>query len=732
MDIWTVVGIVAAVFGIVAAVVGIPAAVVQVLQYLQERHGKEVEPDKETPPPPLPSVVQIPHNLPHRSEFIGREAEKARAHEALRSLRSRLISIEGIGGIGKTALALEVAYECLQASKAQSPISGRMVFEGYIWVTDEHRRLALNDLLDAIAKTLDYSGIVQQPLEDKRVSVQKLLQTKPYLLIVDNFETVTDDGIQNFLLNLPEPSKALITTREKKLTGVWAISLSKLERPEAVALIRSEGKRLGLAAVEHAEDELLDRLCLAAGGTPLAIKWALGQIKQRGQSLAMVLAALYEARGNIFQDMFARSWSLLEDEARQVLLVMPLFAAPATRHGIEAASGAYSLVLDNALGQLIEMSLVDVVDEPGLMDLRYGIHPLTRAFAEARLMDAPEFRATAIVRVRDYYTQFVRPVSWTSVDLPYWDGLVNYLGFDRVEREWINIAHTIRHTLEQHQYAAALDLFLPIVHFLHVVGLWDERVSLSLEMCRAAREIEDPVEAWLWIDAIGFIYRMRRQFTDCEQALDRGRTLAQRHRVDDALLLANVYEAGLHIHRKDAERAQKALGCALGQMDLDEILEHGTMLRRVVARRAARTAALLSGLNKDPGLETQWYERELQFRRSVGENPTPSLIALGAVHRRCGELSLAEDYLDQASAKAGPKDQAWLNYELAVVAMKRGRLPEARHLARLSLDQYRRHHHGTIGVSSCERLIGRIETELSKQQDRTFRAPETVSEQVDP
>jgi hypothetical protein len=281
------------------------------------------------PPPPVspektPPAPAIPSNLPSRGDFIGRGKEMARVRELLAS-RAYLVCIDGIGGIGKTALALEVAHACLKEK----------AFEGVIWTTAKDRELTLSDVLDTVARTLDYPGVAQYPLAEKRDSVRRLLQAKPYLLAVDNFETVTDDAVRDFLLDLPEPSKALVTSREQKLRQAAAVSLRGLEEGEALLLIRSEGRRLGLAAVEETEDRVLLQLYAATGGAPLALKWAVGQIKQQGQSLDVVLAALYEARGeSVFEYMFARAWSLLTEEARRVLLVMPIFASSASRAAI--------------------------------------------------------------------------------------------------------------------------------------------------------------------------------------------------------------------------------------------------------------------------------------------------------------------------------------------------------------------------------------------------------------
>ena len=122
---------------------------------------------------------------------------KARVYEALAS-RYPLVSIDGIGGIGKTSLALEAAHECLDASREALAPDGKTTFAGFIWASAKDRDLALDDLLDAVARTLDYLGIAQRPVEEKRNAVERLLREQPYLLLVDNLETVTDESVRRF------------------------------------------------------------------------------------------------------------------------------------------------------------------------------------------------------------------------------------------------------------------------------------------------------------------------------------------------------------------------------------------------------------------------------------------------------------------------------------------------------------------------------------------------------
>jgi hypothetical protein len=118
MDIW-------ALIAGLAVIIGIVASIVQILQYLQERRQKKRQPIAEEVIALSPPAPAIPSNLPPRGEFIGREKEKVRVREALAS-RWPLTCIDGIGGIGKTALALEVTGECLRASKGEVPADGML------------------------------------------------------------------------------------------------------------------------------------------------------------------------------------------------------------------------------------------------------------------------------------------------------------------------------------------------------------------------------------------------------------------------------------------------------------------------------------------------------------------------------------------------------------------------------------------------------------------------------
>lgn len=583
----------------------------------------------------LPKLA-IPHNLPPRSEFVGRQAEKGRVYEALAS-RYPLVSIDGIGGIGKTSLALEVAYECLHASRDATIFDGKTTFAGFIWASAKDRDLTLNDLLNAIARTLDYTGIAHQPEGEKREAVERLLREQPYLLLVDNLETVTDENVRDFLLKLPEPSKALITTREQTLRQVWAISLKGLAQDAALELIRSSGRRLGLQALAQAEEKVLLRLYEATGGAPLAIKWAVGQIKQRGQSLDSVLAALYEARGDIFEHAFARSWSLLSSDAKCVLKALPLFAAPVSPAALEATSDIHHYVLKDAIGQLIEMSLIEVTNELDEDERRYDLHPLARAFANARLVDTPNFEREARERMAEYYVEsctnkggwgIVEEFSWFKAELP---NIISVI-------EWANSVQ---------QWQIIISLYDGAFFFLGTRGYWQERIQYGHMALEAARKMEDCAsEAFFqytigWalfkqghpVEAEGLLKSSIQLFTGLEQKATEEKQIIRSHSAARAILtLANAA-----IAQGDLDRANQIIEKAENMVEDDARKTLDRLLPKV------RGYIELELGNYDKARELILYTLEQTQREGAQLGIGGRLIDLG-------KIALAQNQLEQATS----------------------------------------------------------------------------------
>ena len=548
------------ILGLIALIIGIAAGIVQVLDYLEKRRRKPEE-----PPPPPPPQPKIPHNLPQPGEFIGRKREKGQAREALAS-RSYLVCIDGIGGIGKTALALEAAYECLRASKGELPSDGIPTFDAFVWTTAKDRELALSDILDTIARTLDYPYIAQLPPEEKPSEAAKFLRAQKCLLIVDNFETITDDAVHDFLLNLPEPSKTLITSRHKLLRQAWDITLYGMEQDEALEFIRSEGKRLGLKSIETAEERAILFLHQATGGNPQAIRMSIGQIKYEGLSLDAILKRLYDARDGIFEYMFARDWELLSDDARCVLLVMPLFPSAASRAAIEAASNVQHFYFEGALKQLVEMSLIDTSDELDEAKQRHSIHPLTRSFAGAELKRRAEFEKEARLRAVNYFLNFAKQYGSEDWRIRDWQG------YNMLETERENILASLDLCYNIGEWQMVVDFERALYYFLGERGYWQEFLNCGHQALEAARQLGDErAMAWVFTDALGWLYIQQDQYKEAETGIERAlgvfMNLNDRRGIAIAKRLLGIIAREKNEFDVAQQLCQEALSIALQQGD---------------------------------------------------------------------------------------------------------------------------------------------------------------------
>lgn len=204
-------------------------------------------------PQPQPTTplfsAKILQNLPQPDydQFVGREKELEDLHVLL-SPKSRhfLITIDGIGGIGKSALALEAAHYYLR-NYDRLPVEER--FDAIIWTTAKRTVLTsdgtvvrrqslrnLDDLYSVIAITLQREDITRARSEEQDETVREALTRQRTLLIVDNLETIDDEQLLLFLRELPAPTKAIVTTRHR-IDVAYSIRLAGMPFKDALQLI---------------------------------------------------------------------------------------------------------------------------------------------------------------------------------------------------------------------------------------------------------------------------------------------------------------------------------------------------------------------------------------------------------------------------------------------------------------------------------------------------------------
>lgn len=297
-----------------------------------------------------------------------------------------LIALDGIGGIGKTSLAGALVRELAA--------TGRFFEVAWVSAKQEEfspgsgivstRRPALDPgvLTNSLLEQVGDLFLLNRPLPERQAGLAALLKKQPYLVVIDNLETLADyQSIIPLLRQCANPTKFLLTTRHAlhAYEDVYCLSLPELSRDDVLALLIHEAQVRGLTALAEASPAQLDSIYQVVGGNPLALKLVLGQI--RTLPLAQVLESLRLAQGKKVDDLYTyiywQAWNALDEAGRQTLLVMPL-AQNGTLEQLAALSDLDQPSLTQSLEHLAALSLLDI--SANLEQPRYRIHRLTETF----------------------------------------------------------------------------------------------------------------------------------------------------------------------------------------------------------------------------------------------------------------------------------------------------------------------------------------------------------------
>ncbi len=427
--------------------------------------------------------AHIYQNLPAPTynQFVMRAQAFADVLEGLRQ-RSAVVLITSLGGMGKTCLAREVAEKCI----SRDPNLPN--FDAVVWLSDKEHvgKINLSVVLDEIARTLDYSGITSLAFDDKRYEVDQILRRQRVLLVIDNFETITDSALLSWLIRLPEPSKALVTSREyyPEFRSSWPVDLHGMSKAEASEFILNQLRFLRMETLVT-DPALLEPLCEITGGNPKAIMLALGYLKYGQRPLEEVMAEICCGHGNLFDDLFERAWELINDAARRILMAMTLFPLNASEQALSEVSGVQGLTFRSGAERLGEISLLDM-SRPNIQSLpRYSLHPLVRSFARARLAEHSGFEQQARQRWLDLCQGWVEDVKRARYDL----SLLKIADLEEATIEaaiWWCHAHDI--------YPEFNHLVDGMGYYYYVRGMWDKKLVLHPMAAEVARRHQDPLE----------------------------------------------------------------------------------------------------------------------------------------------------------------------------------------------------------------------------------------------
>jgi len=435
----------------------------------------------------------FPHNLPARQFFVGRQRERKQL-AALIDECTPLILVIGPAGNGKTALLLEELHRQLAVCEqnATHQTQSRKAIAGIVYLSAKGVALKFNDLYEAVTKVTSEVRLRAVPSNLRIEALNDLLRARRFIVAIDNFETIGDKELTRFVVGLPEPSTAVVTTRFANFQQHYpSVTVSALPEDDGFSLIEQQAMRIGVSGFDQHHRRPTSQLYDATGGSPLAIKWALGQIRQRGETLIHVVDRLRSAKDDIFREMFDHSWRQLDGSSRNLLQAFLIFGSGVSRATLLASSTLSEDEFNHALGKLIELSLVETNFVENEISQTLSIHSLTRAFvsSEDRENGLRPCRARALA----YFSTLVHDLRRTSVDTE---------SLDELDAELDNIFRVLSDSVDEIRGGvlpgstqaanAVVQLVSELSVYLWTRGLWDRRVLISELGIVAAKS----VEAW--------------------------------------------------------------------------------------------------------------------------------------------------------------------------------------------------------------------------------------------
>jgi predicted ATPase/class 3 adenylate cyclase len=412
--------------------------------------------------PPPRTLDARPNNLPPQlTSFVGREEEIAEVERLLG--HTRLLTLTGPGGSGKSRLALAVAADLLTQFRDGS------YFVDLSPVTDPALVPA------AVANALGVPEAAGRPALD---GVKEHLRDRELLQVVDNFEQVAEAGpvLEELLLAAPRlrtmvTSRVVLALRGEQEYAVPPLhvpdpgrlprDLSALEGVEAVRLFRERARAANprFSLTEQNAPVVAD-ICARLDGLPLAIELAATRTKvltpeqilsrlKRRLSILTSSSRTLPGRQRTLRAAIAWSYDLLDPVEQRLFGRLSVFTGGWTFESAEAVCDPEELGLDalDGLTSLVDKSLIRRSEPPGRPS-RFSMLETIREFAQEQLEASGDLEPVR-ERHADHYLRLAEEAEphLTGADQGEW--------LDRCDTEHANIRAALRWAIDRGQAGRA-------------------------------------------------------------------------------------------------------------------------------------------------------------------------------------------------------------------------------------------------------------------------------------
>jgi serine/threonine protein kinase len=477
-------------------------------------------------------IITVPkHNLPHDlSAFVGREAELMEVDNLIKQPQNRLITIVAQGGMGKTRLGIQVAYQNID------------YFQDGVFLVELAPLSAVDSITSAIAEATGYQ--FQGDGRDTKQQLLDYLQTKKLLLILDNFEHLQEGAslVQEILKQTPD-IHIIVTSRQRlALQQEVIFTIGGMDFPDsmslddsmnysAIQLFVNNAKRVQPSfEIDDSNLESIVHICNITQGMPLGIVLAASWISmlspdeiaielQQGIDILEDDVGKFPSRQRSIRVIMDYSWQQMSAPEQSTFMKLTVFRGGFTREAAQTVAGANLRLLMSLVNKAVLFRHAD--------DGRYMIHELLRQYATEHLKESGLFEATETDHAH-FYANLLKN------QLPLLKGKGQLKAITTIEAEQGNIRIAWNHATDQNDHET-IEQMIEGFHLYGIFRSWDVQPKEAFEYTRhqwnTYKHLDDTVNAKL---AVRFITDGRDPLPDLESALN----TAEAH--DDQLEVAHL------------------------------------------------------------------------------------------------------------------------------------------------------------------------------------------------
>ena len=439
----------------------------------------------------IEATAKPKHNLPTPDRvFIGRARELDALRGRLKEDQERLVTVTGIGGMGKTTLAIRAGDSLVDH------------YADAVWLVDCETLQDPSDLFSSIATAMQIG-------ETDEAAVLKHLRSKRALLILDCFEqSVHLAPAVKALIGSTQYLQILVTSRillrlpEESQFELEPLKLGgkATDASESIELFEQSARRaVHTFAIDKTSRPVVAEICSMVEGVPLAIVLAAGRL--RYQSLAELRQDLEERllatlrrekvgrdRHAILAEVIAGSYVLLAENDRVLIRELSAFAGPFDRESVAVVCALDAAETMQAISRLLDNSLLRIIRRQD--KTRYKLLDTVREFLVSDSFDVDPRIALAVRRHAELFGERALEIR-TLADSSRWPEATLKL-LDEIA----NLRAAIRFSIREQDSALVSRFAKTLATLFFESGLWPDFDRLS----KAALQIGEP---WVKANILG-------------------------------------------------------------------------------------------------------------------------------------------------------------------------------------------------------------------------------------